>query len=463
MKARTLGVALILVVAATAVQADSPTLKLPEYETRILDNGMTLLLMRHDGVPLVDMELWILDGAAADPVGQEGLAALTVDCLRKGAGDRDAAQFAEALDFLGAEYGASVDHDRTRLRLQCLDKDFEAGLALLADAVLRPRFDPTEVEKLAGQMAESVSQSKDNPRWVLGDYHRANLFGDHPYGSPVNGTETSLPGLDADAVKAFYREHYGADRSILAIVGEIDIERTAQQVETAFASMARGGSSRVEIPPALPRTGRELLLVNKTDTPQTWFRMGNIGPKWGDPDYATVELVRTIFGGRFTSRLNTKLRIESGLTYGAGYTIVREGAAGSGYIRSFTATETTQEAMDLALQELDRLHADGLSADELASAKAYVKGQAPYEYERGSALANTLCTITAYDLGREFVDGFFAAVDAASLEDCQQAIATWYPRENLVFTCIGVSAEVKETLSNYGELRERENSDPGFR
>ena len=352
---------LLLICLAASAQADSPTLRLPDYETRTLENGLTLLLMPHGSMPLVDMELWILSGAAADPAGQEGLAALTADCLRKGAGGRNANEFAEAVDFLGAGFSSSVNHDRTSISVQCLSKDLGEGLSLLADAVLRPRFDASEVEKLAGQMAEGVGQSKDSPSSVLGSYHRANLFGDHPYGSPTNGDENSLKSLGVEAVKAFHRDRYGADQSILAVVGDFDLESLAAKVEAAFSEMPRAEAPRVEIPPVPARTGRELLLVNKVDTPQTWFRMGNIGPKQGDPDYAVVELVRTVFGGRFTSRLNTRLRIESGLTYGAGYSIIREGAAGYGYIRSFTATETTKEAMDMALQELDRLHAERLS------------------------------------------------------------------------------------------------------
>ena len=461
MRASLLALMLLLVVSAPA-QAETPTLRLPDYETRVLENGLTILLMQHGAVPLVDMQLWILSGAMADPAGQEGLASLTADCLRKGAGDRDAVAFAESVDFLGARFGSSVDHDRTAITMQCLSKDFEEGLGLFADAVLRPRFEESEVTKLAGQMAESVSQAKDNPRGVLGSYHRAHLFGDHPYGTPVDGTETSLPGLGVDEVRAFHQGHYGADRAILAVVGDLPVEEVAQKVEAAFSAMPRAEAPRISPPPLEAPQGRRVLLVNKNDTPQTWFRMGNLGPKWGDPDYAAVEIVRTIFGGRFTSRLNSKLRIESGLTYGAGYTIIREGGAGYGYIRSFTATETTKEAMDMALAELDRLHAEGLSSEELESAKAYVKGQTPYRYETGEALAGILCTITAYDLGREFVDGFFPAVDAVSLEDCRRAIAEWYPQEHLIFTCIGVSSEVKETLGGYGELRERENSDPGF-
>jgi predicted Zn-dependent peptidase len=445
-----------------SARAAAPSLKLPEYQTRKLDNGLTLLLMKHGEVPLVNFEMWILDGAASDPAKHAGLASLCAESLRKGAGERDAAAFAEALDFLGANFTTRVDHDRTAISFQCLSKDFDEGLALFADAVLRPRFEAEEIEKLTQQMSEDVSQAKDNPRFVLGDYHDAHLYGNHPYGQPVDGTEQSLSGIKAEEVRSFYRDHYGAGRTILAVVGNFEMDEAARVLQKTFASMQKARVAQTKIPAPKPVKGREVLLVNKPDTPQTWFHIGNLGPKWGDPDYAAVELVRTVFGGRFTSWLNTKLRIESGLSYGAGYTIDRRRQAGSEYISSFTAKETTEKALDLALQTLKRLHEKGLDQDELNSARAYLKGQTPYRYESSGSLARVLCLITAYGLGREFVDGRFAALDELSLSDCKAAIAKWYPEENLSFTCIGVADEVKDVLAKYGTVRVRENDEVGF-
>jgi len=446
----------------TSARAEAPSLQLPVYQTLKLDNGLTLLLMKHGAEPLVNLEMWILDGSAADPAKHAGLASLCAESLRKGAGERDAAAFAEALDFLGANLSTGVDHDRTAISFQCLSKDFDEGLALFADALLRPRFDPQEVQKLAQQMSEGVSQAKDNPRFVLDEYHDAHLYGDHPYGQPVEGTEKSLTGVKAGELRSFYRDHYGADRAILAIVGNFEMDHATSLVQKTFASMPAARVARAKVLPPKPVKGRDVLLVDKPDTPQTWFHIGNLGPKWGNPDYAAVELVRTVFGGRFTSWLNTKLRIESGLSYGAGYTIDRRRQAGSAFISSFTAKETTEKALDLALETLKRLHEEGLSQDELNSARAYLKGQTPYRYESNGSLARVLCLITAYGLGPEFVNGRFAALDRVTLDDCKAAIAKWYPEENLSFTCIGVASEVKDVLAKYGKLRVRENDELGF-
>jgi len=461
MRART-ALLLALSIATTVVTSANAQLKLPDYERHELENGLRLVVLERPTIPMVSFELWIDVGASADPDGRFGLASLTAAALRKGAGDRDASQIAEQLDHLGAELSESVDEDRTRIALDLLSKDFDTGLSILGDLIRRPRFDEDEMTKLAGQSADQIKQSKDNPRHVLSDYHRAHLFGSHPYGNAIDGDEESLRAIESKSLKKFHADHYGANRILLVVAGDVDAKSVRSAVEAVFGDMEAAPGTTPTIPAPEAPAGSRVLLVNKSDTPQTWFQIGSLGPAVGQEDYAAYELVRTIFGGRFTSWLNQELRIKSGLTYGAGYRVNRQRAVGSAYISSFTATESTREAIDLALATLDRLHEEGVGEEDLASAKAYLKGQTPYEYETASDLAWAIASIEFYGLGRETVDGLFAAIDAVTLEDCRRVIDERFERENLVFTCIGVADQVSEILASYGPLSVRENSATGF-
>ncbi len=462
MRSRTILI-LVTVLLMLPVAGQAAGLQIPAFETETLPNGLTLQLLVHPTVPMVSFDLWIRGGASADPAGKEGLAYLTGEALRKGAGDRDAAAFAEAMDFLGASFSTSVNRDRTRVTLSLLSKDFDAGLELLADAILRPTFSADEIGKLAGQSADAVVQAKDNPRNVLADYHNAFLYGSHPYGNPVDGTETSLKTMTVEDVKGFYRDHMGADRVILTVAGDIEPAEAKRRIEAAFGSMQAAAVPAPVIPEPQVPTARRVLLVNKNDTPQTWFLMGSLGPRYDHPDHAATEVVRTVFGGRFTSWLNNALRIESGLTYGARYTMSPGQAAGPAYISSFTATETTKEAMDMALAQLDRLHEEGIGEADLASAKAYLLGQTPYDYETAANMAQAISELTFYGVSRDRLDGLFDAVQAVDLEACREVIGKYFGRENLVITAIGVQAEVGEVLEGFGPLTLRENTEPGFR
>ena len=124
-----------------------------------------------------------------------------------------------------------------------------------------------------------------------------------------------------------------------------------------------------------PAKGKKLLLVDKPDATQTYFAIGNVGTATGDPDRVAIRLVNTVFGGRFTSQLNEALRVESGLSYGANSSFDSRKAPGPFGIYSFTKNASTAQAIDLALQVLEKLHKQGISAAELASAKSYIKGQ----------------------------------------------------------------------------------------
>ncbi len=462
MRVRTFALSLAALALSCTV-ASAGGLNLPKVESATLSNGIEVQMVQHPTVPIVAVEFWISAGSLDDPAGMEGLASLTAGALRKGAGEHDANSFADAVDFLGADFDASVSLDRTRIRINLLGRDLPAGLDLLADAILRPSLQEDEIVKLRDQMAESVTSNKENPRNVLSAYHRAHVFAGHPYGRPVNGSEASLPTISAATVRDFPRDKFVASRVQVTVVGDIEPDAVVELLESRFGAMQGSGEDFVRTVQAPPAPAADVLLVIKADTPQTWFRIGGLGPSWEDlDDFAATRIVQTVFGGRFTSWLNTALRIEAGLTYGAGYRIWRAGASGEATISSFTATATTSEAIDLALVQLTRLHEDGLSEADLASAKAYLRGQLPYDYETASAIAFRLAELRHYGIDRTHVDQLFEQIDAVTLDDCREVVERWFKSGDLTVTVIGVAGEITDTMAAYGKVTVRENSDPGF-
>jgi predicted Zn-dependent peptidase len=206
-----------------------------------------------------------------------------------------------------------------------------------------------------------------------------------------------------------------------------------------------------------------VLLIDKPDATQTYFYIGNVGVARGFEQREALDLVNTVFGGRFTSMLNTKLRVESGLTYGAGSRLVRYTQPGSLAITSFTQTETTVAAIDLALETLERLRQDGLSEDQLTSAQAYVLGQFPPRLETGPALAGRLADMRFHGLGREDVDGYAVRIGAVDTDTARAVIDSVYPRrEALVHVLIGDAAAIRDDVAKYGPVTEMRITDPRF-
>jgi zinc protease len=205
------------------------------------------------------------------------------------------------------------------------------------------------------------------------------------------------------------------------------------------------------------------LLVDKPDATQTYFAIGNVATAAGDPDRVAIRLVNTVFGGRFTSLLNEALRVESGLTYGAISAFDPRKAPGPFGIYSYTQNESTAQAIDMALQVLQKLHKQGITAEELASAKSYIKGQFPPSIETSRQLAQIIAINEFYGLDDSEINDLEKRLDAVTPAIAQQVIQKHFPSENLVFTLIGKSSDISTAVQKFAEKRDaRVISEPGF-
>jgi predicted Zn-dependent peptidase len=337
-------------------------------------------------------------------------------------------------------------------------RDQTLMLELLSDVLMRPTFDAEEFEKLRRRSIDQIASAKDNnPGAVIGAYFAAALYGDHPYGR--SASEASLANITRDDVTSFFKNQVGADRAVFAFVGDFDTNKLEKAVRAGFGDWRKAGAPLRTVPAVERIAGRRVLLVDKPDATQTYFRFGNVGVARNYPDRVALDMVNTAFGGRFTSMLNSELRIRTGLTYGARSVRSEESAAGSLSVYSFTKTESTKEAIDLAIDILTRLHDKGVDAETLASIKAYVKGQYPPDLETGTQLASKLTEIEMYGLGRGEVDDFESNVERASDEDLKKVIASVYPKKDMVFVLIGNADAIREAAASYGEVTEMKITD----
>jgi predicted Zn-dependent peptidase len=343
-------------------------------------------------------------------------------------------------------------------------KDVDLMLELVGDVLQRPRLAPEEFAKVRSLAVQSIAAAKDSdPRALIGEYGDAWLFHGHPYGRPVGGSESTLANVSLEDVKRYYAAQVGGDRLIVAIVGDFKAADMQRKLEAAFGGW-RAGSAAVPIaPPPPPWQGRKVLLVDKPGATQTYFWLGNVGASRTDPARTAQSVVNTVFGGRFTSMLNTELRARSGLTYGAGSTFSRARQPASFSIQSYTQTDKTTAAIDLALATLDRLHKEGLDPATLASSKQYLLGQFPPTIETNGQLASRLADLAFYALGPDDVDGYalrIAAVDGAA---AAATIRASFPDSgNLAIVLIGDAAKIGADVKKYGPVTRMSITDPAY-
>ncbi len=446
-----------------AEQQNNPSsFQLPAYEQLKLDNGLTVFLLPQHEVPLVTVQATVRAGAVNDTVA--GLAQLTSQALLLGAGGKSKAEIEQLVDFLGASLNSEGSMEGSSLRADFMAKDTEQMLTVLHSVLTQPGFDTAEFDKLKARQIAAVAQAKESPRMVLDQYFNKLVFGSHPYGNAVSGTAESLKSISQQQVKDFHRSFYQPANTAISIVGDFKPEVMKALLQKRFASWKNAAAaSQPDLTAALPKANKaKVLLVNKADAIETTFSIGGVGVKQDNPDYVGISVVNTVLGGRFTSWLNDELRVNSGLTYGARSGFESYSASGTFSISSFTKTDSTKAALDLALKTYQRLWTQGIDQATLDSAKAYVKGQFPPRFETNAALAGLLGDMYLYGFNQDFINNFQSKVDQLTLAESKRLINSYFPKEQLQFVLIGKAEAIKDIAKTYGEVKQLDIQAAGF-
>jgi zinc protease len=464
---RSLVCSLILSVAVLGLANAAPApakVRLPGYKTVILDNGMTVMLMERHDLPLVTLR-WVIPsaGSLGDPAGKEGLAMLTAQMLRKGTPTHTASQIAEAVDFVGGKLESGTEQQFAAGAAEFVSKDFASGLDLVVETLLKPSFPEDELKKMVQQEIDGIKQAKEVPGEVIPLYYQRFLYGTHPYARPSGGTETTLAGITREDLIAFYNKWYAPDGTFLSVVGDFATPAMEQALRTKFKPWSKKTVQAAPLPEPQAVPGRNALLVEKPDATQVFFRVGNVALARTNPDWIPVQVVNTLFGGRFTSMLNTELRIQSGLTYHASTSFGARKLPGPFTMYFYTGNETGLRAVKMALEVLAKLHANGITPEQLQSAKAYIEGQFGPTLQTNDELADTLCDLKFYGLGPEYIDTYLDKVSAMTQEDAKRVIEKYFPLKDLSFVIIGQGPLIETIGKAVSDKTSKVSiTDPGF-
>ena len=227
--------------------------------------------------------------------------------------------------------------------------------------------------------------------------------------------------------------------------------------------LVEAGTPLQQLPQAERVASRNVLLIDAPESVQSYFWAGNVAVAKKDPRRPSLDVTNTLFGGRFTSMLNTELRIRTGLSYGASSHFDRLQQPGNWEMSSFTQTETTIQALDLMLATLDQLHESGLEPALVESGKSYVQGQYPLALETSEQWAAQLATLEFYGLDRRYIDDYSAQLGGVTSADAKKVIDEVIPPSTaLSIVVIGNAAAIRDGLRKYGPITEMKLADPTF-
>lgn len=415
----------------------APQLNLPPIQKRTLSNGVGVWLVELHEVPLVQVNLVIAAGSGDDPDGKFGVASLTAAMLDEGAGSRSALEIADAIDFLGAELSTSSSFDASAVRLNVPVKRLAEALPILADVVLRPAFPQAELDRLRQERLTALLQARDDPVSVSTLAFSRVVYGPaHRYGTSALGTEATLKGFTVGDLRSFHETWYQPAHATIIVAGDVTMDVMLPLAEQHFGSWRAGRPVTRRPVPHAPQPEPRITIVDMPGAEQSVIRMGWVGVPRSTPDYFALQVLNTILGGSFTSRLNQNLRETHGYAYGASSGFDMRLSAGPFSARASVQTDKTAEALREFYNELTAI-SQPIPAEELVKAKNYIALGFPSEFETIGDLSAHLEELVVYRLPDDYFERYVPNIQAVTAADVQKAAATYIQPRRFAVVIVG--------------------------
>lgn len=427
----------------------APEVRFPEYELQRLDNGLQVVVVAAREQPVVNVRLLVRAGSTNDPEELPGVAAMAAELLDQGAGSRSAQELAATIDNVGGNLAVGAGSDLSFVNVLVLKDDFDLALDLLADVARRPAYHPAEIERHRRQLVSSMQVSYDDPGYVAGVVFGRLVYGEHPYGRPVNGTPASVQQIRSADLAAFHRTHYLPNNAILAVVGDVTTDEALAGVARVLGDWERG-----ELPvPSLvepPTPARRLIVVDKPDAVQTVVRAGHLALPRAHPDFLTFDVAIKILGGEGGNRLGSVLRTARSLTYAASADLSGRQFTGDFMAQTETRSPATGEALRLMVDEIARLQRDRVRHSELRGAQDYLAGNFPLSIETPNAIATRVLEAVLFGLDLEGLETYPERVRAVTPNDIQRVARNFLRPERLAIVLVGDAASFADDLPGVG-------------
>ncbi|OGC91796.1 MAG: hypothetical protein A2W25_03510 [candidate division Zixibacteria bacterium RBG_16_53_22] len=430
----------------------SSDVKLPPITEDTLENGLVVVAIENHELPTVTMRLIIRSGSAFDPADKAGLANFTADMLRTGTATRSATQISEEIDFVGGSLGASADRDAINVSCGVLLKHLDTGLGLLSDIILHPVFDTTEIERLRNQTISGIVQAKDDPNSLNVKGFNKFLFGEHPYGHPVVGTESSVAAVTRDDIAKFYDDFFHPNNAFLVVAGDIAPQEILGKVNQAFAEWKQAEIPELIIPPPSNPKGYKILLINKPDATQTQIRFGHFGITRQNPDYYPFMVMNYILGVGFTSRLNEEVRVRGGMTYDIRTQNEWHAMRGAYFCNTFTENDSTMSAVNAALRVIRSMREAEVTDEEYTDAVNFYSGYYPMTLETPDQVAAEIIKVKLYGLPVSYIQDFTQNIAKVTKADILRAAQKYIDPDNMVFCVVSNADDVAEGLKKLGDV-----------
>jgi len=409
----------------------------PQIQTWQTENGAKVLFVPATEIPMLDVRI-VFDAGSARDADISGLAVLTNGLLAEGAAGKSSQQIAEEFESVGAQIDNDAMRDMALIGVRSLTESryLTPAIEILKQVLTQPDFPIDAYQRELNRMKVAVKAKQQSPSELASEAFYKAVFADHPYASPVSGTEESLDRITLGDIKAFYQKYYVASNATVAIVGNVE-RWQAEEIVKALVSALPAGEKAPALPTVKPLTEAKKIVIDYPST-QTHIYVGQTGMKRGDDDYFSLYVANHPFGGSgFASRLVEVLREDNGLAYSVSSYFLPMRESGIFAMSMQTKTEQTEQALTLLNQELIKYVKNGPEKDELAASMSNITGGFPLNIDSNSKLLEYIAMIGFYDLPTDYLDNFIKNIRSVDVNKINDALTRRVHPDRMVTVIVG--------------------------
>lgn len=418
--------------------APNPKFNLPPIEKMKLSNGLEVWAVRQTELPIVSMNMVFKSGGTFEPTEKSGVASMTAQLIDDGTKTRSALDIANELQSIGASMGAGSGWDSTNVSISTLTKNLDKALEIYSDVIVNPTFPEKEIETVRRRALVGFVQRKSNPGEISDIVFNKIIYGGHPYGRQLSGTETTIKNLSRNDLVGFYESTYRPNNAVLIVVGDVDGKTLMPKLEKAFADWKPGKVENGELPNIQPMQKATLYLVDRPNSAQSVVSIGQVGVDRSNPDFYALQVMNSILGGQFTSRINMNLREDKGYTYGArsGYSFRR--GAGPFTASADVQTAVTKESVAEFMKELNGIRgAVPVTQKELEYNKQSLIRRFPAGFETVGQISAQLANVAVYGLPDTYFNDYISKINAVTIEDVNRVANKYLTPDKMAIVIVG--------------------------
>jgi zinc protease len=433
------------------VPGPTRALPFPTIDKSTLPNGLRVWTARHAQVPLVSFMLLLRRGAAADPPGKDGLAAVTADMLDEGSGELSAIEIHQALSRIGAQFDTDIGSDATVASVTVLSRFAQRALELLSDIVVRPALRESDFARVRQLRLHRLTQLRDMPSAMADRAFLKLLYGPHPYGHSPIGSEASLASMTVDDVRGFHARAILPAPATLIAVGDCDHAAIARLAADVFGDRTAAADDAAAAADAPMPERTAIVVVPRPGAPQSELRIGQVTVARDTPDYHPLVVANTILGGQFVSRINLNLRERRGLTYGARTGFEFRRMAGPFALQVSVQTSGTALAVQESIEEIAGIRGPRpATGEELALGIAALTRGYARSFETAEQIGRAAMQLALYDLPDDYYERFVPTIEAVTSPDVSRVMSQHLDPARLLTVVVGDLDVIRQDLAALG-------------